>query len=316
MMSEADFESEPKIEQVLDDYRVAVFVMVVTISYLAGSLQVYGFCLFKRNKQLLIIQRRYPQLVMMESFACIIGLFISQPLEFNTDIAAVRFSSSALDTFISYFGLVMLSYTNYFIMIIETLRLWLISYDLHYLSSSQNEQWKSQIDVSYADKDWYLRNRGKWGSERYAGKYAVMYFLFCSNVHAILKIVILDSNPRFMWIHNCINKALSFPAVFTVFYVYFKTPKCLQDELLFHYEFKRTMIIWGTGFVFYTIANSLEFLEYHRLSVTLTTLVLICSLYAPSLLVRISPQLILLQSFKILMLFICSLFQVDSVDPA
>ena len=290
-MSNDDSHSQPQVEQFLDDYRVGLLITVVAISCLLGCIQVYGFCLFKKNERLLIIQKRYPQLVMMESVVSCIGLFISKPLEFNSGIGAVSFSSSALDRFIRYFGIVILLYSTFFIVTIETLRLWLISYDLHYLSSSKNQQWKSQIDASCGDKDWYLRNRTKWGSKQYVGKYAVIYFLFTSNVLAILKIVILDSNPDYMWVYDNTNNLLSFPAVLAVFYVYFKTPKSLQDEFLFQYEFKRTMIIWGMGAIFILISHSVDLLEYHRLSATLTTSTLICSLYAPSLLVCLSPLL-------------------------
>ena len=278
--------AEPQsfIEQFLCEYTGVMFVGVVAISYITGCLQVYGLYLFKRNERLLIIQKRYPQLVMMESVACIIGLFVTSPLDYNTDIHAVTLSSSEMNQIIRYFGIVILSFTNYFIVIIESLRLWLISYDLHYLSSSKNQQWKSQIDISYADKDWYLRNRGKWGSKQYIGKYAAIYFLVCSTTQAIVHVAIECSNRSIMWVYHCTNSAFSLPALFTVFYVYFKTPKQLQDEFLFQYEFKRTMIIWATGFVFYAVSFWMEHIGYLRLSLTLTSLVTICSLYSPALL--------------------------------
>ena len=277
-----------QIEQFLEEHDVVVYFSVVAISYITGFIGIFGLFFFKKFQRLLIIQRRYPKLVIMETVVCVIGLFTSLPLDYNSTMRAVRFSSSDLNQIITYSGIFISSFTAFFMLVIEALRLWLISYDLHYLSCSKNSQWKSQIDTSYADKNWYLRKKSTWGNQLYLGKYVFIYFLVFSTSKAIVHSGIEAMYRGNLWIYHSANIAYATPAVLTVFYVYFTTPKHLQDQFLFQYEFKRTMIIWGIGFTFYSVSFSLDFIGYHRLSLTLTSLVSICSLYSPALLVCLS----------------------------
>ena len=124
------------------------------------------------------------------------------------------------------------SCTVHITVIIEAGRIWLISYDLQYLHSSKNQKWKTQIDVSYADKDWYLQNRGKWGNRLYVARLAIVYYLVTSTTGLTWE----------LFNHSLLDplsiSVLLMPFVlpiFLLFYLYINTPRKLQDQFLFQY---------------------------------------------------------------------------------
>ena len=146
-------------------------------------LQIVGIYFFVKLRGLTIIEKRYPQLVVLEAvvtslnFAVVYPIWISYGYEYP--ISAEWWS---------YLCLILSGYTYQIAPIIETCRIWLISYNLHYLHSSQNRQWNLQIDASYAEKDWYLQNRGKWGNEKYVVRLGFIYYIVASTVTAALNI--------------------------------------------------------------------------------------------------------------------------------
>ena len=125
-----------------------------------------------------------------------------------------------------YLSLYLNFYASQIVPTIENCRIWLISYDLHYLQSSKNQQWKTEIDVSYAEKDWYLRNRGIWGNQKYVVRVGFTYWLITGvayNVLASLQNDLLFAVPA-IWMFVNIGVPL---------YLYMKTPRKLQDQFLF-----------------------------------------------------------------------------------
>ena len=272
------------MEQILEENTLMVYSVVVAISYITGCVQVYGLCLFKKHDSLVIIQRRYPKIVMMESMMCCIALFVSLPIDYNTAMDAFSFSRSEYNQIITFCGIVISSYSPFFMLVAEGTRIWLISYDLHYLSSSKNSKWKSQIDASFADKDWYLRNLSTWGNRQFVGKYCFIYYILASTSKTIMHTVIEAVDRDYLLIYHFTNFLFCVTPTFTVFYVYFKTPKRLNDEFLFQYELKWTTILWGVGFICYVSAIAVDSMGYHRMSYTMTSLITIGSLYSPALL--------------------------------
>eukprot|EP01084_Bolivina_argentea_P168664 292448_1 len=142
---------------------VVVWLPYVLIAYILVAVQVYACYYFKSIQSSFIIQRRYPKLVLIEAYAVIIFLTISFPLWTNDVIKATTFGIHE-ETYLIISSIISsIAPLTHFIIVIEISRFWLVSYDLHHLHSSKNEQWKSQIDHSFAQNDWYIKNRNKYG---------------------------------------------------------------------------------------------------------------------------------------------------------
>ena len=181
---------------------------------------------------------------MLEAILCSIMLAIVYPM-----VNAIEYGYPAIPgTWWLYLTIGLSSCTILVVPIIETCRIWLISYDLHYLHSSKNQQWKTAIDASYAEKDWYLQNRGKWGNEQYIIRVGFIFFIATN---------ILVSTVGVLRLQGFSNVVLSIAAglltwivhVSIPIYLYIKTPRNLQDQFLFSYEFTWTAIITMTIFV-------------------------------------------------------------------
>merc|ERR1711971_1249404 len=97
------------------------------------------------------------------------------------------------------------SYASHFIGDIEACRLWLISFDLHHLHASTNAEWKSKIDASVANENWYLRNKNKYGNESFMLRRTFAYYAFSSTVAVSTNVYSKAVDPRFTAITNFVD---------------------------------------------------------------------------------------------------------------
>ena len=255
--------------------RTKLFYAVLSFSWFMCLLQIFGIFLFKKHYELLIIQKRYPRFVLVEAINCVLLLLVIFPNNLNHSL-------KVLNNPVEKFGLhkFFISFTSFIVPTIEICRIWLIAFDLHYLRSSKNQHWKSQIDVTYADKDWYLRNRGKWGNKRFIIRIGIMYYLITSSL-SFIPWVVTGSDTMFMVAYNGFCALI----VSTEFCVYLKTPKRLDDEFLFELEFKLTTLIWITALFTLTCVVTTEtaFPEYYTITTATIDIIGIVALNSPSL---------------------------------
>ena len=164
------------------NHELQLFFIVSAIFWCMCLLQILGIYVFNkyRLRRLPIIEKRYPRLVMMEAVVSCVMLGIIYPAYFSVIVTVVLGYPDIAGPWWSCLWTVTVEFTMQIAPVIETCRIWLISYDLQYLHSSKNQQWKTEIDVSYAEKDWYLRNRGKWGSKQYVIRLGFVYYIAAS----------------------------------------------------------------------------------------------------------------------------------------
>lgn len=124
-------------------------------------------------------------------------------------------------------------------------------FDLNYLHSSRNELWKSQIDHSIAEKDWYLRNKNKFGNARYVMKRAFIYYV--SVLTFILSTLCVAHlwYPQYVDFESVIESVFFLVPVVLIIFTYLHAPKGLSDNLFFHFEYKTTAIAISVGYAFY-----------------------------------------------------------------
>ena len=224
------------MDQAFDAYTWEIFFTITSICCILSVLQIFGIFIFGRLHKLLIIQKRYPKLVMIEGSMAVVGLAIIIPLDFNRHMHVIQIPKG----FWTYFSIIINAYTAHFVVVMETCRLWLISFDLHYLHSSQNKQWKSQIDKAFALNDWYLQNRGKWGNKLYVARWAMAYYLIASTCAMIGYLYVEFNGADYLWLYHAVNAVFYAFPVALVCFVYLLCPKRLSDEFLFLYVQDRT----------------------------------------------------------------------------
>eukprot|EP01084_Bolivina_argentea_P315181 545992_1 len=121
-----------------------IWIILVGVCYVLGFIELYGYHQFKSMQQLIIVTKRYPVIVVAEAIISIIYLFLSLPLWITNRLNSLNCNNDTVNIFVAYSGFILTVYNSHFVVNAEAVRLWLMSFDLNYLNSSKNEQWKSQ----------------------------------------------------------------------------------------------------------------------------------------------------------------------------
>eukprot|EP01084_Bolivina_argentea_P082814 149951_1 len=261
----------------MSHYVHVTLIAMVSISVILAICQIYGIYRFKLIYDLLIVEKRYPKLVITEAFAVVFLCIVTIPFSFNYLLQATQFARFII-------GETLISFTSLFIANIESTRLWLISFELHYLHSSKNEKWKSQIDTNFAVKNWYLSNMNKYGNVRYVLSISMAFFLIAALISSFSFIYFgLDRLYFGELIHGTF---LSVP-VMIILYTYYKSPKHSEseDNFLFHYEFRYSTFIYVTQVgILYPVVQFVDFLGFRFVHIVCMFFSTMIGLILPSLL--------------------------------
>eukprot|EP01083_Nonionella_stella_P014001 39371_1 len=147
---------------------------LITVPFLCYHL--YNFS--KRRNEMFIL-KRYPQLVIIGNILMII-LFISY-LHLNS----IKMLSPIQHTNPQGFNIVGRSFNvtanllNGAIQSTYICRFWLMCYDLNHANSNMNKQWKSYLDPTLIQKDFWLKHKTSFGSLSYC-------FIICNCIFTVL----------------------------------------------------------------------------------------------------------------------------------
>lgn len=266
----------------INSIRLSGWILFIAIALILATIQIYACHRFISMRSLFIIQKRFPTIILVESIVVITFLLIVFPFWVNTGIIAVDLGDLMMDV-------VSIPYLSgtFFIFLISLLefsRLWLMSYNLHHLNASKNEMWKSQIDTNIINKNWYIRNKKRYGSQRNV--------LIVALIYCVLVTVVVDISYVIDWNIGTLANLFCFSTIVTAIFVIFyqiRSYNYLQDNLLFFYELKITVGIWAIGVCIFVIAELVRFIFSKSKAVWLianiiNTIGALCALCGPSLL--------------------------------
>eukprot|EP01084_Bolivina_argentea_P038140 70541_1 len=237
----------------LEQTRFIVWITISCLSWSIGIATLIGYFKFKKLTHLLIVQRRYPNIVLLESKLSMIISFILVPLVQATPskLESWKEYQHYIDTFTYLFYP-----TCHLVIGCEICRLWLICYDLNYLHASLNSQWKSQINNELIEEtNWWIQNKKTYGNYKYVTNRITIFFCATGITVGIMYLI---------WTRNSItmipDSALyGIPILFTI-WEYYKCPKTV-DKFLFEFEFKTTVIVFVSALVMYVIGQIIVFFD-------------------------------------------------------
>eukprot|EP01084_Bolivina_argentea_P211736 360100_1 len=213
----------------MSDILYRIWIADVCILYVLCIIQLFGCYRFYSMRNLLIIQKRYPKMIMAEALVFIVWTLVIDPLWINRMIIGADcnyiFGCNSIAFTTNAIGWSGSDICVKFLANIEAARLWLVNYNLHYLHSSKNQQWKSQIDESFAEKDWYLKNRKTYGNKRYIVPRALLYWLVSASIVIFLFFTLFPVNSEYYYIFELIDSICISPPVLMMLYLYYKCPK-------------------------------------------------------------------------------------------
>ena len=247
-----------------DIYTTLVFANVI-LSYIVGILQIYGVYRFKSIQHLLIIQKRYPKFVIIESIVVIFSCIVAIPLVVNMRLELIKRSVNV--TTYKIVDTVAWSINppcSHFIVNIEAMRLWLIYFNLNYLHSSKQSQWKSVINHTFAESNWFITNKKTYGNIKYIGFRVMIYYIISASISTIAMAIFHTTHLHFAQLTD--GALYTIPVTFML-YLYWKCPQSGQLNELFyiHYEFRLSAIFFGTGLVIYLANTSLYWFDLEQL---------------------------------------------------
>merc|ERR1712228_537957 len=186
-----------------------------------------------------------------EAWIEFIALFIGYPFV-TKDFIAPKYIIEYPSSINKMIGFAM----TYSILIIELTRLYLMAFDLHFLYHSQNQKWQRSIDISFADdnRNWFLKNKKKYGNKQKVTKAMIAYILLSIVLVSISYVIVSENVSRFIAI--CLISICPLISLLICFKI--RKYANLNDNMLFFFELKATAIIWILCFFLNALMAILE----------------------------------------------------------
>lgn len=256
------------------------FLFIVILCVCVASVQVYGFYRFRSLRHLMITKKRFPTMVQLECVAVIIYLLFPVPC-FSYEQLHGPFD----DLFLYLLARIPMMTLLHFILEIEASRIWCMYFNLQFLHSSQKQRWKVLIDHSFAEKDWYLRNKETWGNARFVSKRVAVYYLFAIITYTISTVSYATMQKgQYLFLWDVLDAILFIAPLVLIVYTYCRSPDT-NDNLFIQFEHRTTTITFCIGFIAYVGAIIVEAIGVDtNISYTLVSVATIFVMSVPSLL--------------------------------
>eukprot|EP01084_Bolivina_argentea_P315351 546326_1 len=134
----------------------------------------YYLLQFYKKKHKIYIQKRYPKLVVITNSLIICALILVSSLNSVKFVSPLISTNYTVYLLISRILNVISSPFLYTINWLILARIWLMFYDLNYANSNMNKKWKSYLDPTLIEKDFWLTNKDKYGSFHYVLKLSIV----------------------------------------------------------------------------------------------------------------------------------------------
>eukprot|EP01084_Bolivina_argentea_P269575 458192_1 len=159
-------------------YIVSCFIMAALIIY-------YGYKYYKHRDNI-IIKKRYSNIVFIINASTLPMYLIAWPVVYFPLTVGKQLNDYAITWSVIY------PYCCYTATIFTALRFFLIHYDIQFIHSSKNLQWKTYLttDRKTLKKDnWYIQNRNSLGNSKKMIKNSFLIVFILATIQMILKLL-------------------------------------------------------------------------------------------------------------------------------
>ena len=141
-----------------DTIKIIMLFVIQFIGIILGIFLLYGLYRFRKIKRLLIIKKRYPNIIYIEGIMALYLVLIQYTLMY---FAQTQFSFIPIDFNIRIHTLLCVIFTIFQqgIHWCEASRLWLMYFQLNYINSVDNSYWENEINSNRTKYNFYLNNK-------------------------------------------------------------------------------------------------------------------------------------------------------------
>ena len=241
-------------------------IIVGIIYFIYLPICLYGICKFNKYKDWIVMKKRYQWITVFILTNLVLSLML-------LPLLLLRYSSIVNVDDIDY----LIPYILYSIIVLAInigwkilWRLWCYYYDIKWIYSISNKEWKSLIDKKLILNDWYLNNKDKYGKWNY---FVIPYFL----------IVFIDLFFVTLWEYSLPTHLEEYKYIFVfitisiisvipislIIYLRFKTPK-FNDNFAIREETKNVLVCICFGFILVIITGILSlFIQFEPITIIL-----------------------------------------------
>lgn len=227
----------------------------ISISFIFGILMLfYGYQFYKKRHQL-IIKKRYSKIVFVINILAVFLLFIVWPYGYIDSLTSTN--SLTNHNTASLFWSITYPFGAYGTVTFNALRYYMIYYDMNFLNSSKDLQWKKYINSSLETlqkENWYISHRHNLGNETFMIKLMSIIIFIPASICMILRILghIVYNDSSYIYAAQFFDIVFyTFPSLLG-FFIFYKTPS-FSDTIFIHQEMKYIVIISATLLSLYAI---------------------------------------------------------------
>eukprot|EP01083_Nonionella_stella_P158065 513903_1 len=234
--------------------RYIICIFLCGCCFMMSLVLLYCLYIFNKIKVLLIYKKRFPWVVKVECYMCLIQCSIIWPLwilcasEFTTLTKSTYTDNLNLIFFLNY---LIYPFFGHAVTCLEAVRLWIMYYKMNHMNAVSNNQWESVIDNTSMMHNWYLMHSTTFGCLRWVMKRVFVYYIFVS-----ISSMVLLVHFGFTAHTQCVDCFFySVPILFILYlYTTLLRKKQIHDNFLFYLEFKTTNRIFMIGLSLYAFA--------------------------------------------------------------
>eukprot|EP01083_Nonionella_stella_P269877 913456_1 len=231
--------------------------LVTAINSFSGFIiiPILGFYLyqFSKRKDELCIAKRYPFLVRVCTLLTILVIPVSSSLNSVRRLSPLLHTNDTAYTTLARVQNIIVGPTVYAIDWLFITRVWLISYDLNYANSNMNKQWKSHLDLTLIDQDFWLKHRNTYGNANYMLRFTFVMFTIYT-IPTIVLVQIYIGTDTMKLIDPYLGLTLHLSIVFILIFFYIRLPRVL-DLFYLRWEVKRFVLILIGGLFWFILMN-------------------------------------------------------------
>lgn len=152
----------------------SIFFVLVLLPFI-----IYYWFIFNKRRNEMVIDKRWPLTVKIINIFVIL-LILQRPLAFIVMCSPLIYNNFLNWLFYARLANITFSLFGYGTIWCFLCRFWIMYYELKYSSSAMNSKWKSHLNPSLIDKDFWLKYKKTLGSEKYIFLSSFIgWILFC-----------------------------------------------------------------------------------------------------------------------------------------